>query len=190
MPCFSSSGVAFRLYITSIERHLGLITCLRSALSPKCPSPCVPCTLLDLCGSSHTNAQSTDAPSCFRSRNGLGNVGLNEMQNGICRHMSKSTNNFKSNKPCFLHTDCKMTKHCLWLLGRPVGEVRLLSFRLLVALVSLVVSSFFTSRKRNTFAYLHHACPKINQPFNSACDLQRLSLDGSLAASFSPARNS
>ena len=43
---------------------------LRSALSPKCPSPCVPCTLLDLCGSSHTNAQSTDAPSCFRSRNG------------------------------------------------------------------------------------------------------------------------
>ena len=72
--------------------YICILYCLRSALSPKCPSPCVPCTLLDLCGSSHTNAQSTDAPSCFRSRNGLGNVGLNEMQNGICRHMNKSTN--------------------------------------------------------------------------------------------------
>ena len=75
-----------------LNTYIYIYKCLRSALSPKCRSPCVPCTLLDLCGSSHTNAQSTDAPSCFRSRNGLGNVGLNEMQNGICRHMNKSTN--------------------------------------------------------------------------------------------------
>ena len=86
----------------------------------------------------------------------------------------------------FLHTDFKMIKHCLWLLGRPVGEVSFAFVSPLVFLVSVVVSSEnFASFMRNTFAYLHHACPKINQPFNSACDLQRLSLDGSLAASFS-----